>query len=343
MFFRVKRAEELRTLREGDKVFLLAGENFRDLETAIDILRSKKVEFAGAVFPKVMYGREISDDLMMVLRLEREKIFTFRDIDKLGTEDITPHRNDFRSCILFVDGLSPGIRNFLDTFYEVYGDKVTLIGGGAGSITKDIKPIITPGGLVKGGSCGFLLEGRVRFSVGHGWKRLYGPLIATRTEGNRILELNWKPAFEVYSEVLEEIKGIKVSPDNFFDVAKYYPFGMIREGEEDIVRDPIRVHKDMSVECVGDVPENSVLFIMKGEKESLIEGSRATCQIVRGDLRLVFDCVSRTMVLGEHFKEELDNFGDNFVGVLTVGEIAPLSNGYPMFYNKTTVCLEIVR
>jgi hypothetical protein len=340
----IRHPDELKSGDYSKKIFLLVGENFSEIEKVIDILNQKGIEFAGAIFPKVIYKEKAYDDAIILWKLEDEKIFYFEDMGSVKLENLKQYgENIYKSALVFVDGLSPYIRNFLDRIHEAYGNKVKVAGGGAGSVIKDIKPIITPKGLIKGGAAGFFLNKQIIVTVGHGWQRFYGPLIATKTKGNIIIELNWQPALEVYRQILKELTGIEVTKENFFDVAKFYPFGMIREGEEDIVRDPIKVFDDMSIECVGDIPENSVLFIMKGETEKLIEGSKKTCSNISNGTKIVFDCVSRTMVLGEHFKEELKNFGPDSVGILTVGEIAPLSNGYPMFYNKTTVCLTIKR
>jgi len=338
----IKEAKELENKELGNCVFLLAGENFSQLDKAISILKSKGINFAGAIFPKIVYGDMAYDDAALIWRLHDGEIFYFEDIENITVDQLKRYkRNGFKSMLVFVDGLTSYIRNFLDKLHETFGSRIRIAGAGAGSIFKDIKPIITPEGIIKGGAAGFFLRKDIKVNVGHGWQRFYGPLIATKTKGNIITELNWQPAFEVYKQVIRELAGVEVNESNFFNVAKFYSFGMIREGEEDIIRDPIKVLEDGSIECVGDVPENSVLFIMKGEIEKLIQGSKQTCGFLKRGSRIVLNCVSRTMVLGERFKEELKNFGSDGFGVLTVGEIVPLSNGYPMFYNKTTVCVAV--
>ena len=320
------------------KAFLLVGEDFEGLDELIHTLRSKDIEFAGAVFPKVISGGAVRSDIAVVLHLEEERIILLPNMTTEITHNI---EQGFNTLLIFVDGFAEHITDLLDRLYESYGGNITFLGGGAGSVTKDLKPIITKEGLISSGACGFLTKAKAKFRVGHGWKRFFGPLIATRTEGNRIVEINWKPAFEVYREVLKQNAGVDVKPDNFFEVSKFFPFGMIREGEEDIVRDPIRVNEDMSIECVGEVPENSVLFIMRARKEDLLRASAMICDMDTGGIRFIFDCVSRTMALEEDFARETESFGQSCLGVLTVGEIATLKNGYPMFYNKTIVCAEL--
>lgn len=61
---------------------------------------------------------------------------------------------------------------------------------------------------------------------------------------------------------------------------------------------------------------------------------------------IVFDCISRTLYLGEAFATELASINDVFcqmdgmnsiAGSMSFGEIALSCNGSLEFYNKTTV------
>ncbi|MDI6735053.1 MAG: FIST C-terminal domain-containing protein [bacterium] len=137
--------------------------------------------------------------------------------------------------------------------------------------------------------------------------------------------------------------------EKFYDVTMRYPFGIYKEGAEDIVRDPIMANEKDELICVGEVPENSLLNILKGEPNSLIQAAgQAAKEVCTKEIHcsLVADCVSRTLFLGEDFARELAAVKENLVvtgnqvipaGMLTLGEIASYGETFLEFFNKTIV------
>ena len=120
--------------------------------------------------------------------------------------------------------------------------------------------------------------------------------------------------------------------------------------KEMVVRDPIAVDGNGLV-CVGEVPLNSLVYILKGNKDSLIAGAvyarelaESIYQQVVDDknkkpITLIMDCVSRVLFLQSNFKKELEKVytGYPLLGALTIGEIANTGRNYLEFYNKTSV------
>ncbi|MEO7755063.1 MAG: FIST C-terminal domain-containing protein, partial [Dokdonella sp.] len=120
-----------------------------------------------------------------------------------------------------------------------------------------------------------------------------------------------------------------------------------------LVRDPIKQSGDALV-CVGELPQNATVYLLKGEAGALIasagESARAACAESRGrghpidaTVAMVFDCISRVLFLGEAFSDELAtieselaNCADIF-GALTLGEIASSRAGVIELMNKSTV------
>ncbi len=254
------------------------------------------------------------------------------------------------SCVIMLDGLSASIPSFLDSLYEKYGSVVNYIGGGAGSLSLKQSPcIFTNEGLFEGAAVLLLSAKDVSLGVKHGWEKISGPYVANKTEGNRIVELNWRPAFEVYKEVVEDYSSKTFNGDNFFDIAKGFPFGIHREGQEDIVRDPITVDENGTLVCVGQVSQNTSLNILMGDKGNLVSCAKQAAQqsLSNGQNDVfVVDCISRILYLEEGFSEELNTVNDvirekenNLVleGVLSLGEISSSRDGFLEFYNKTIV------
>jgi hypothetical protein len=178
---------------------------------------------------------------------------------------------------------------------------------------------------------------------------LAGPLVVTKAEGNVIKQLNWQEALKVYGETIAADCGQIIRTDNFFDIAKGYPFGMIREQDEDVVRDPIACNDQGELICVGEVPSNSVLYILKGDKDLLLQASAQAhydslsavgVNHLEEGLSLVMDCISRNLYLEDRFVEELASLrlkGNAAIGALTLGEIASYGLGALEFFNKTIV------
>jgi len=156
----------------------------------------------------------------------------------------------------------------------------------------------------------------------------------------------------LYKAEIEKDSDQPITTDNFFDIAKAYPFGIFREHGEDIVRDPISVGDQGELICVGEVPENTVLYILKGENAALIDSAQsAMLESVKNakeqiEHTLVVDCISRALFLEEEFPRELKQLSHGSVdqnteavpqGVLSLGEISSYGGGVLEFYNKTLV------
>jgi hypothetical protein len=172
-----------------------------------------------------------------------------------------------------------------------------------------------------------------------------GPYQVTKSDKNRIIQLNHQPAFEVYKTVVEKHSNRQFDDKNFFDIAKGYPFGINKLNSEKVVRDPIVVEEDGSLVCVGDVPENSYLDILNGDNNSLIEAAgQAKEESVKNnekvDFSIFIDCISRVLFLQDEFVKELEAVkieNTPLFGALTLGEIANNGDSYLEFYNKTSV------
>jgi hypothetical protein len=100
---------------------------------------------------------------------------------------------------------------------------------------------------------------------------------------------------------------------------------------------------------VGDIDKSSIVYILKGENEALVKaaGDAAEEAVSKQDSLhniFVIDCISRTLVLENDFEKELAFIAEHIpddditmLGVLSVGEIANVNEGYIDFYNKTCV------
>jgi hypothetical protein len=348
-------------IQKDDTLVILVGEkNKPDLQSLISVLNKRGINFFGGFFPGIIHGRNKYEEgaLLMtfpslgkpylVKGLNTERI-TFPDFEK---EMLEKPKEKYTAMIL-VDGLTSNISLFLSEMFNRLGNSVHYFGGGAGSLSLQQEPcLFTPEGLVQDAAIVGFLKLKSNLGVHHGWKRIMGPFVATRTRKNIIAELNWRNAFQVYRETVEKDSKKKLTYENFFDISKTYPFGVHKEGMEDIVRDPIRVNEKGELICVGEVPENTVLSILKGKKDSLIQAAgQAAEESLRGKVKkirqsLIADCVSRTIILQKYFAKELEAVNQKLIapaphhtpaGILTLGEISSYGEGFLEFFNKTIV------
>ncbi|MEM1318611.1 MAG: FIST C-terminal domain-containing protein [Bacteroidota bacterium] len=348
-------------LQAQESLLLLFGEECSiDYPLLIERLNAAGLSFFGGIFPSVIFGEKNDVKGCIVKKLPLlQKPLLVRGLD----------REDFDSSVLaqlntqfgtakltvltFVDGLCANIARYLNKMYHNFGNEVNFLGGGAGSLSLQQQPcILCNDGLFQDAAviCAVAME--VSLSVKHGWQKMMGPLVATRTSKNVIHELNWTDAFEVYKGAIKDYADQEISKNNFFDIAKSFPFGIFKENQEDVVRDPIAVSDNGDLICVGEVPENTVLYILKGEPAALIDSARSAIRECVDAARypiahtLVVDCISRTLFLEQEFSKELKAVNrflqptnDEAIpqGVLSLGEISSNGNGFLEFYNKTLV------
>jgi hypothetical protein len=323
-----------------------------DMDLLIETLKYENIAFAGGVFPALIHESSTYYDGVVVSYLESVLSYELvRDMSNYkGAEENVPQ--GVQSIITYVDGLSPHVSRYLKSICAKYGNKCSYFGGGAGSISLKPQPcIFDASGFYKNAAIVIALSSPISMGVKHGWQKLFGPVIATKTEKNRIVQLNWESAFDVYSSTLSEQRNLKINSENFFGVAKAFPFGIYRNEAEVLVRDPIAVSESGDLICVGDVPENSVMHILEGHPEKLIEAAGdASAIAVHGTMSgqniLVVDCISRILFLEQDFNKEVEKIchsirakseGASINGALTLGEISSFGEGFPEFLNKTTV------
>ncbi|MEM9819544.1 MAG: FIST C-terminal domain-containing protein [Bacteroidota bacterium] len=344
----------------NEAAMLLFGEDSEiDFTQMVDTLNALDIQFFGGLFPGIIYGEEkyTSGYILKKLPIKQRPISIElgeeKNIDLSGLKDWIDSSQEKLTLLTFVDGLTANIASYLERMYHFFGNRVNFIGGGAGSLSLVQKPcVFNNQGFFQDAAILCPVELNISLGVKHGWQKLVGPIVATKTDRNKIYELNWTKAFDLYKAEVENDGDHRITADNFFDIAKSYPFGIFREHGEDIVRDPIAVGDQGELICVGEVPENTVLYILKGERAALIDSaqramlesvSKAKQQIAH---TLVVDCISRALFLEEEFPRELEQLSNSSIdqsneavpqGVLSLGEISSYGGGVLEFYNKTLV------
>jgi hypothetical protein len=347
----------LKSIESNAKSILILScdENNYDNERLNSIISKCSKPILGGVFPQIIFDEQnhtkgaiiaAIDDTLHIHTIENISSDDI-DMDELIEESIGELNDEVSTMFVFVDGLAKNINNLILSLFDNFGLTINYVGGGSGSLTFVQKPsIYTNEGLKQ--DCAILATSKLKSSIGvkHGWKTISDEMQVTSSNGNEVIELNYKPAFEVYKKIVENISGQKFNDDNFFDIAKGYPLGINKLSGEAVVRDPITTD-GKSLICVGDVLENSFITILKGENELLIDATATASQEAKMEnnhFTLFIDCISRVLFLEDNFQEEIKAVGqdkNSLIGALTLGEIANNKKHYLEFYNKTSVVANI--
>lgn len=313
-------------------------------KTKIDLNEFNKynLKVVGARFPDIIYEGKLYNDGMIALEIsENLELLLIKDINRINFENQAILES--KSIIALLDGFCKNNEVFLSKLFENVGVNTNIIGGGAGLLDEDSDSIIFDNnGFYK--NCAVLISLRANLKIGvkHGWSYLNGPLIATSCEKNILKTIDYIDAFEYYKKIIKEDCGVELNEENFLQVSQNYPIGIIKYQGEQIVRDPISFNNG-SIELLGEISNNSMINILKGDKQDLLDASQKAIEDINCENRefsIVFNCISRKKFLHEDFQKELDSIfshNSNMIGVTTLGEIANSGNRYINFLNKTCV------
>lgn len=343
-----------------NSLFLLACDQNAWSKAALDpVLAEVTLPMVGGIFPQVVDQTQayetgfvlvgLEDDILPVLieGLDDNQADFEAQLDQAIEEDVP-----FSSMVVFVDGLSSRISNFVDSLFALFGSEVSYIGGGAGSLSFESRPcVLTNQGVFANAAVLGLTHNYFPIEVGHGWRAFDSGHVVTEVEKNRVLEIDYKNALSVYQSIIGDqlLEGPHLTPDNFFTQAQSFPLGIKRADGLHVVRDPIAIDEQGALICVGELSKGDHIDILTADPQELIDSAGQIAQTVKtADPTppsgvMLIDCISRALFLKDAFGQELDAVGQTFgaqvplFGALVLGEIANSGTGYLEFYNKTSV------
>jgi len=339
-------------------IMILAADGNQYAEKALsELLQNLKIPVFGGIFPGIMFENKVYDKGFVLVGFETEvhveilpkisKKCTGSHILFKSNESVAENT---KTIFAFVDGLTSGINDFINTLFINFGLEINYIGGGAGSLSLKQQPcVITNKGLLQDAAVIAATDLHSGIGVKHGWDSIAGPFKVTDVDGNLIKSLDYKPAAEVYKSVVESFSGSKIDDANFFSIAKSFPFGINKYDSEFVVRDPIAIVENNHLKCVAEVEKGAFLNILHGKNETLIQAAGEAIRFANlnnrrrnGDFTMFIDCISRSLLLDEEFDKELNDVymhkvGGALLGALTIGEIANNGQDFLEFHNKTAV------
>ncbi len=191
------------------------------------------------------------------------------------------------------------------------------------------------------------LRGNIRIGVGyaHGWDPVGSQFRVTRSRGFWLRTLDGRPASETYAELFGQPARDWAFPPLSY-LARLYPLG-VEQGEELIVRAPIRVEADGSFRMNAAVRDGIDAYLLVGSRASCEKAAAQAAQqalVALGDSKpafaLVLVDIAWQMLLksdpGIEVRAVQDILGAQvpIAGGYTLGQIVPGKDGAPRFLNQ---------
>ncbi len=324
------------------------------------LCRDRQIALAGGVFPQLIWQDQLHARGILLYALRcNPSVLLLEDINDASgrpqpaaldrlTDFADASAEGGRLLTLF-DGLVPNISSILQAVYAAIGDKVGYMGVAAGSERFQPMPCLFDNDrLVGNGVLAMRLPPTARIHLECGYSVPSELMPSTSSTGNRIEQIDWRPAFDVYVELVQRHYGVHISQENFYQHAVHFPFGVIRADGEVLVRIPVALQDDGALVCVGEIPPNSLLTVVHaiepGDLSSAERLAKAVAQQQK-EQALLFYCAGRRMHLGDQAVQEIQHLSravqpTQLAGALTLGEVgSAAASHFPLFYNATLVVI----
>ncbi len=266
-----------------------------------------------------------------------------------------PPTDRSRAMLLFMDTTRRDPAEVVHGALGVAGAGIAWCGGGTGSFDAAAHAAqFANGHALREHVVAVTLDCHARVGVGikHGWQPTGPPAMVTRVNGTVVEELEHRPAFDIYRAAADGM-GLPLDADAFVRFAMCHPLGIPQADGEYLVRDPLALEQDGGLRFLAGVPDGAIVRVMEGTQAMLVAAASDAASMARKDVgaaiggALVFDCISRSLMLGERLQDELSAcraaLGNDVpvLGCLTFGEVGAFGSRLPQFHNKTMVVLAL--
>jgi hypothetical protein len=259
--------------------------------------------------------------------------------------------NQAQNVIFFADGFNGDAEQFCNSLSP---KSFRLVGGvSSGDLHTGNTYQIAGNQTGAGALAALTFSGSLRMGVGHahGWDPVGSQMRVTRSRGFWLRTLDTRPASETYAELFGfPAREWSFPPLNH--MARLYPLGM-EQGDELIIRSPIRVEADGSFRMNASVRDGVDAFVMVGSRISCQKAAQqATQQALRklGGIKPAFALVLVDIAWQMLLKatpgveiaaiQEIIGEGIPIAGGYTLGQIVPgQETASPRFLNQHIVVI----
>jgi hypothetical protein len=306
-------------------------------------------------------GASINDDQLSITAVDFEKTDLKPARIELGSSEesyVAGQRladalwsDDLRHVLVLLDGSRVNGSEFTRGLSHALPDGVSVTGGLAADGARGVGAVVLqddPAARNSVAAIGFYgRDLKVACGCGGAWEPFGNERVVTRAKGNILLELDGRPALEVYENCLTERAATLPA------AGLMYPISVrTNDPTQGVVRTAVQIDRQhQTVTFAGDLPENSFARLMRATGDRLIEGAALAadtcCSALETtpQLALLVSCVARRGLLKQRAAEEIEAVRD-VVGPGTVlagfygfGEIAPHQPGERPELHNQTLCV----
>ncbi len=161
--------------------------------------------------------------------------------------------------------------------------------------------------------------------VDHGFRPRGAPLTVTQASGRTLLALDHQPAYEAYRRSAEA-SGVTLTPQGAPGWLVTHPLGVHFLDEVRRLRAPMGAGPNGELKLMAPLATGERVSLMEAGPDDLVAAAGRAAAEARERLQgaeaaglLVFDCLSRGVVLGRDFQREIDAIRGVFPGTPLVG------------------------
>ncbi|MDH5183239.1 MAG: FIST C-terminal domain-containing protein [Gammaproteobacteria bacterium] len=355
------RLQDFKQMADKGGILILLAEADKDwVERIQTIAEISAVPMVGAIFPEVIADHRFHKNGMVIeyLPVMLEHVIIQQEAGNSAQWMAAKIADYAKNCgvghetlFMIFDSMLPNIASTLEHLYLHLGDRINYAGVNAGSETFTAMPcLFDHSGTYQNAVLTLYFNSNTKSFLEHGFTQPESIIAATSSEGNKISSIDWCPALDVYAEMAEQQYQVDINKENFYQYASHYPLGIIRMDGSITVRIPVAFEEDGSIYCVGEVPQNAMLTLLKANYPDFEYTARRLAEQLdplETDNILSFYCAGRRMQLEDKAQLELDTLNNLLpakilYGALSLGEIGSLTpGGYPLFHNATLVTIAL--
>lgn len=335
----------------------------QDRDSICELLSRNNIAIYGTTTNGEITDDEISSGAISILLLDLDPSYFSIHFEEFtnpndASQKIARQAKKKFSNPVFLIACSDFTANYtalLNGFVSVAGEHVEVYGGVAGDDLMNREFFVfTHGKSSNRGIVSVALDADkvlVKGKVISGWKSIGTIKIITKSEGNRIYEIDNKPAVEIITKYAGISETPKDSTEASILISRTLSMNFLKEKGDPVTLMGLVHPEDGSITVHGESPTGTRLQFAVPPDFDIVDKMVDECsdlkkELTHIDASIVFSCSGRMDVLGPMVKEEIigiNNLWDApLAGFFCNGEIGRPKGGSLEIHNLTVCCVALM-